>query len=463
MNSASTQRHKLNTHAMWALSLLLITLPLILGGNRPMAWTLYALLLSLLAVYYFSMLLWNGIDPRITVSDLKFPTALLVVFCGYIVLQTLPLASVLPASMLYLPEGVLPPETISISPQDTLLGFARWINIALTGYLALQIAANSIRAARFLRILFWIAAAHAIYGLLLRYQFGDTILFTQKWAYIGFATGGFVNRNSFATFLAIGAVIGIVRLYDIFRQRPNDNGQGLFMLLNVREGLLLPLLGWLMILIAIVATSSRMGLFASFAGMAVAVGLFHARQSERTTGPLGTVAALGLLIAGATTIAYLYGTSLMERFQTVDQSTEVRMQLYDQIWGMVMARPWTGFGGGTFEYAYPLFHQSPVNFDLVWDRAHSSYLALWSEYGLLFGTLPMLLILYFFALLAGTYLKSTKADAFIIAAIGATVAVAIHSSVDFSLEMHGVTLFYVALLAGAVGKSVSIRRGMEAA
>ncbi|CAN7591020.1 O-antigen ligase family protein [Rhizobium sp. LjRoot254] len=462
MNAASTLRHKLNTHAMWALSLLLITLPLILGGNRPMAWTLYAMLLSLLAVYYFAMLLWNGIDPRITVSDLKFPTALLIVFCGYIILQTLPLASMLPASILYLPEGVLPPETISISPQDTLLGFARWINIALTGYLALQIAANSIRAARFLRILFWIAAAHAIYGLLLRYQFGDTILFTQKWAYIGFATGGFVNRNSFATFLAIGSVIGIVRLYDIFRQRPKDNGQGLFMLLNAREGLLLPLLGWLVIVIAIVATSSRMGLFASFAGMAVAVGLFHARRSEGTTGPLGTVAALGLLISGATAIAYLYGTSLMERFQTVEQSTEVRMQLYDQVWGMVMARPWTGFGGGTFEYAYPLFHQSPVNFDLVWDRAHSSYLALWSEYGLIFGTLPMILVLYFFAMLAGTYLKSTKADAFIIAAIGATVAVAIHSSVDFSLEMHGVTLFYVALLAGAVGKSVSIRRGLEA-
>jgi O-antigen ligase len=463
MNGASTQRHRLNTHAMWVLSVLLVILPLILGGNRPMAWTLYALLLSLLAVYYFATLLRQGIDPRITVSDLKFPAALLIAFCGYIVLQILPLASVLPASMLYLPDGVLPPETISVSPEDTLLGLARWINIALTGYLAMQIAANSIRAARFLTILFWIAAAHAIYGLLLRYQFGDTILFTQKWAYIGFATGGFVNRNSFATFLAIGSVIGIVRLYDIFRQRPKGNSQGLFMLLNVREGLLLPLLGWLVIMITIVATSSRMGLFASFAGMAVAVGLFHARRSEGTTGPLGTVAALVALISGATAITYFYGASLMERFQTVEQSTEVRMQLYDQVWGMVMVRPWTGFGGGTFEYAYPLFHQSPVNFDLVWDRAHSSYLALWSEYGLIFGTIPMVLILYFFALLAGTYLKTTKADAFIIASIGATVAVAIHSTLDFSLEMHGVTLFYVALLAGGVGKAISIRRGQEAA
>jgi hypothetical protein len=75
----------------------------------------------------------------------------------------------------------------------------------------------------------------------------------------------------------------------------------------------------------------------------------------------------------------------------------------------------------------------------------------------------MLLIVYLFSRLVSTYLKTTKADAFIVAAIGATIAVAIHSSVDFSLEMHGVTLFYVALLAGAVGKSTSIGRGLEAA
>lgn len=461
MTAAGSQRHRLNSRAMWALGLLLVILPLILGGNRPMAWTLYALLLSLLAVGYFSTLLWNGIDPRIRVSDLRLPAALLFLFSFYIVLQTLPLAGLLPTSMLYLPEGVMPPETISVSPQDTLLALARWINITLVGYLALQIAANSIRAGRFLTILFWIAVAHAVYGLMLRYQFGDTILFTQKWAYHGFATGGFVNRNSFATFLAIGAVIGVVRLYDMFRERPRSGSFGMFALLDVRQGLLLPLLGWLAILVALVATSSRMGLFAAFAGMVVTIGLFQARRTERTTGPYGTVAALLLLIAGATVITYLYGLNLIERFQTVEQSTAVRMQLYEQVWTMIMSRPWTGFGGGTFEYAYPLFHQSPVNFDLVWDRAHSSYLALWSEYGLVFGTLPMLLILYLLARIVAVYWKSSKADAFIIAAIGGTVAVAIHSTVDFSLEMHGVTLFYTALLAGAVGKSISIARGME--
>jgi O-antigen ligase len=458
MSEASRQRHRLNNHVMWLLSALLIALPLILGGNRPMAWALYGLLLSLLASYYFVVLLRRGIDPRISFSDVKFPAALLILFCFFVMLQALPLASALPEFMLSLPDGVPPPETISISPQDTILGIARWINIALTGYLALQIAANSARATRFLTILFWIAAAHGIYGLLLRYQFGDTILFTQKWAYLGFATGGFVNRNSFATFLAIGSVIGIVRLFDVYRQRPHNRKQALLMLLDAREGLLMSLLGWIVIVVAIVATGSRMGLLVSLTGMAVAAGLTHTRRSEITARSLGTLAPFLLLIAGTIAIILMYGTSLIERFLTVERSAEVRMQLYNQVWDMILTRPWTGFGGGTFEYAYPLFHQKPVDADLVWDRAHSSYLALWSEYGLVFGSMPMVLILHLFALLVGTHLRAPKADAVIVAAIGATVAVAIHSAVDFSLEMHGVTLFYVALLAAAIGRSVTLRR-----
>ena len=463
MTSAGTTRYRLNSRAMGALSLLLVILPLILGGNRPMAWTLYALLLSLVAVWYFASMARHDIEPRISVSELPAAAVLLCLFCCYILLQTLPLAFLLPASLLFLPEGVPPSGTISISPEDTLLGLARWINIALTGYLSLQIAANSIRSARFLSILFWIAVAHAVFGLLLRYQFGDTILFTEKWAYAGFATGGFVNRNSFATFLAIGAVIGVVQLADMLRGQPRTRGShGLLNLLNAREGLLLPFLGWLIILVAILATSSRMGLFASLVGMIVAAGLFHARRGQDVAARGSMVLALLLLVAGSTAMIYLYGGSLLERLETVEQSSQVRMQLYEQVWGMVMVRPWAGFGGGTFEYAYPLFHQAPVNFDLVWDRAHSSYLALWSEYGLVFGTIPMLLILVLLSLLVGIYRRSAKADAFIVAAIGATIAVALHSAVDFSLEMHAVTLFYTAVLAGGVGRAASIRRGLEA-
>lgn len=453
-------RTRLNTVVMWVLFVLLLTMPLLLGGNRPMAWALGSTLLSIVAIYYFASMLLGEHTPRIGLDEIRPPAVLATVFMAYIVAQILPIAGILPASLSALPAGLPPARTISISAGDTLLAFSRWINISLVVYFSIQIAANSLRAQRFLALLFWVTVVHAIYGLLLLFQFGDTILFTEKWAYKGFATGAFVNRNSFATFLALGACIGAIRVRECFRLRPEAGGKG-FWLLDIREGPLLTMLGLAMVLIALVATGSRMGVTAAVVGMIVTLLLFSAKRPVRHGKPRGSVWFVVIIAVAIAGLGYLYGLPLIDRFTSVDRASEVRLQLYEQILRMIADRPLTGFGGGTFEYAYPLYHQSPVNLDLVWDRAHSSYLALWSEYGLVFGSLPMLAIAVLFATLVVGYLRSAKADAMIIAAIAGTVVVAIHSLVDFSLEMHGVTLLYCALLAGGVGKALSMRQGAD--
>lgn len=456
--SSSRSRSRLNATVMWIVFALLLILPLALGGNRPLAWAIYTVLLSLLGTYYFAALLLRHQTPRIGFGEIGLPVAMLIAFMLFIVVQALPLGSYLPASMTVLPAGVPAVQSISISPGDTILALLRWINIAFIGYFSVQIAANAKRLPRFLGLLFGVVALHAAYGLTLRFWFGDTILFTEKWAYQGFATGGFVNRNSFATFLAIGACIGTVRLLDAFRHRPRGRVP-LLWVMDMRDGPLLTLLGMLMVLIALIATGSRVGVVAGAVGMVLAIILFVAKRPEprsRKERNLFAVAVPVILLVG---LLVLFGPQLIERFTTVEESTDVRMQLYEQVLRMISDRPWAGFGGGTFEYAYPLYHQAPVDFDFVWDRAHSSYLALWSEYGVVFGSLPMLAMAVIFVLLVVTYLRSRKADTMIIAAIAATIAVMIHSAVDFSLEMHGVTLLYTALFAGAAGKALSMRQG----
>lgn len=457
-SSSSRSRSRLNATVMWIVFALLLLLPLALGGNRPLAWAIYTVLLSLLGTYYFAALLLRHQTPRIGFAEIGLPVALLVAFMLFIIVQALPLGGLLPASMTALPTGVPAVQSVSISPGDTILALLRWINIALIGYFSVQIAANSKRLPRFMGLLFGVVALHAVYGLTLRFWFGDTILFTEKWAYQGFATGGFVNRNSFATFLAIGACVGTVRLLDAVRHRPRGRVP-LLWVMDMRDGPLLAILGMLMILIALIATGSRVGVLAAAAGMALATILFIAKRSEtrsrRARNPLA-IAVPAILLIG---LLVLFGPQLIERFTTVEESTNVRMQLYEQVLHMISDRPWAGFGGGTFEYAYPLYHQAPVDFDFIWDRAHSSYLALWSEYGVIFGSLPMLAMAAVLLLLIATYLRSQKADIMIIAAIAATVTVAIHSAVDFSLEMHGVTLLYTALFAGAAGKALSMRQG----
>jgi O-antigen ligase len=63
-----------------------------------------------------------------------------------------------------------------------------------------------------------------------------------------------------------------------------------------------------------------------------------------------------------------------------------RLQLYQQVFTMIKARPLTGFGFDSFPPAFEMFHKTPVTAGFVWDKAHSTYLTLWAEAGLLFGS-----------------------------------------------------------------------------
>ena len=106
-----------------------------------------------------------------------------------------------------------------------------------------------------------------------------------------------------------------------------------------------------------------------------------------------------------------------------------------------------GIGGGAFPEVYPIFHAAPVSSEVVWDRAHSTYLALWAELGILGGTLPLLL----FGLLgwrsARAYAKEEHKWGPGLAAVACLVVAGLHSSVDFSLEIQA-NAFYLLAFAG---------------
>jgi O-antigen ligase len=97
---------------------------------------------------------------------------------------------------------------------------------------------------------------------------------------------------------------------------------------------------------------------------------------------------------------------------------------------MIAARPLTGFGADSFPLAYEIFHRPPVPADLVWDRAHSTYLTLWAESGLVFGSLPPLA-----GALALALLWPRRQAPLAAAAIAALCLSGLHSLVDFSLEI----------------------------
>src|SRR5690606_35473317 len=141
----------------------------------------------------------------------------------------------------------------------------------------------------------------------------------------------------------------------------------------------------LILVAGLLATRSRLGTVAGFAVCSVVLALFLSRSSALTRPAVAGIGGAMLLAVAAGAI--LYAGGLIERVCSLALDADLRGQLYAQVLDTFASRPWLGYGGGTFEAAYPYFHYFPVSGDLVWDKAHSTYLSLWAELGLVVGSL----------------------------------------------------------------------------
>lgn len=176
----------------------------------------------------------------------------------------------------------------------------------------------------------------------------------------------------------------------------------------------------------------------------------------------GTRARWGLLrwlavgvttVACAAAMAWAFGSGVLERIITVGEDTaDGRAVLYSQVLDMIRDRPFVGFGAGTFEQAFPLYHHLPLSTDVLWDKAHSTYLTLWTELGLVGGSLPLLAIAIIAIQLVSSLKRSEEYWSPSAAGLGAIAVVAIHSLVDFSIEIQAVAVLFVVLLALGVAQ-----------
>lgn len=434
--------------------LIIALAPIPVGSNRPAYWAIIAVLVGLLgAVYVISLLRMNA-PFRIKLGNLRIESILFCTFVAYLIFTVLPLgfASMLPTipglDLINNATGAILP-TISIAPGQTILAILKIATYGIVFLIGIQVAINPDRARS---IIVWIAiigTVYALVGLGSLFMFGDTYLGIPKTAYFGNATGTFINRNSFATFLGLGlcaaAALSVNKLTLPSTERePNDRIDGLgFAVCAV------------IIMACILATQSRMGLFADSVGLVlVCVLATHPSESGRKYNLLG----LGAIIAGVVLVAVFYGQGTVERLGSVENATDVRLELYQQTLDLISLRPLTGFGAGTFENAFPFVHTLPVSVDLYWDKAHNTYLTLLAECGIVFGILPILVIGLISWKIVRVRALSKNRQVSTAIALSTTAIVTLHSLADFSLEIHAVALCYTLCLAvGAAGAYIPNR------
>jgi len=451
--TASSRQSGVNDAIGWALVVFLALVPIPFGSGRPLFWAINAAVVGLIGFAYAAVLSGMKEAYRYGLSRLPISTALFLAFGLYLAAQALPLAQLPGLAVIETwlsfpaPAGAtIQPGTISVAPGATWLMLIRWATFGAFSFLVLQVAGSERRRDFLLNSALIVVAFYAVFGLASLVQLGDTILGLQKWAYEGSATATFVNRNSFATFLGFGAVVCCASLAGAFvRQLPAPGERATRRRLDLM--MFVYAVGLLAIVAALLATQSRMGAFATFVGCLLVVAAAILRMPRPW---LGALLLLPAVVAAGGLALYVYGQGMLERLGSASASSDVRLDLYRQVVDMIAARPWLGFGGGSFELAYPVFHQLPVSPDLLWEKAHNSYLSLWAEMGLIAGSIPILLyVLAFVHVLRGfgAARRSWTARA---AGLGAMTVGGFHSLVDFSLEIQADTIMLLFITAIAV-------------
>ncbi|WP_372841071.1 O-antigen ligase family protein [Phaeovulum sp.] len=447
-------RRRWNRFLAVAVVLIVVLSPLPAASNRGASWMLWSLAIGMIATLYFTALALQS-QPRPLRAAAYLPAFLpLAAFFAYAVFQTLPIAAHLPGFLTALPVERVPAELgitpvhLSLAPNATLVGLARMIGSAMFLLLVIETAGRLSRARVIAWSLFFSVLVYAMWVMIApRFQ-SDSSFLGEAAASIGTPSGPFINLNSFATYLGMGAILGLALALEPSQARKMHPAR-LSSPKTVAQLALWVAIG--VILVAIVNTQSRMGLFATLVGMAVVWLLSAARREHaghRSPSWLGALAVLALFLA----ILLSQGEGLIERAFALQKDAAVRAELYGQVISMILTRPLTGFGLDSFALSFELFHAPPLTAAFAWDMAHSSYLALWSEMGLIFGSIPMLLGAMIVWRLLRLLRHRTHDKALPAAALAILAQVAVHSLVDFSLEIQANVFFLLTVLGLALAR-----------
>ena len=411
------------------------------ASNRASLWLLWTAGLATVACYVLirSWQLEPSWRPRFLAYPILCLLALVVpLWSG---LQLLPLAKLL---------GWTEGPAISVLPDAGVAGLLRHLGFLLLAALVLEVASRGDRVLKMASLIFAGIVAQAVWSLMALHLLGDFFLWGTKTAYLGSATGTFINRNSLATFLGFGLVLGAGLLAERAWRTSIRSTRSTTAWDKLGLGGVLIAVGMLFLLIALIATQSRLGLVASIGGLAIAVlsirfasGLPLLRVVAEATILLG----VGFLIALA-----LGAGGLSERLLFTAADGEGRLAIYRQTLVMIGERPLLGYGMDAFGAAFEGFRAPPLLAPVTYDLAHNSYLALWAEFGLLAGTAPILALLGVGALLLREVMRFENFPGMACAGLGALTVGALHSLGDFSLEIPANTYLFVVILALGLGR-----------
>ncbi len=326
---------------------------------------------------------------------------------------------------------------LSLSPADTWDAALRWTAFGLVG----AAAALAFRTERGLRRL---AAALAISGTFQalygsgEYLSGHQHIFGYAKKYmLDSATGTFINRNHFASYLA--ACLPFAMAIAWGTRRTGDSRSWLRRLADIDHPEARRRLGGLAAAVALWAgvllSVSRAGL--ALASLATVLYPLLVARGRRAMPAVITA----LLLPVAALLLWQDVRSPVERLvgeERVALDTEARLPVWRASLDLIAGAPALGAGFGAFEALFSL-HQPPGT-EMRWDHAHNDWIEAAVDGGLV---TPALLLVLVGAAAAGFRRAVRRRDGthpFRIAAGVSVTVLAVHALVDFPLRIPAIAL-----------------------
>jgi O-antigen ligase len=350
------------------------------------------------------------------------------------------------------------PGTISIDPWRTEDAVLKLLAYAMMFWLTLSMSARARDAERLLGAVIASSAGYGLYGFVLT-AIGTTqaaILYTVS-VPASYVSGPFMLHNSFATFEGIGFLACVVKGLDLARESVViSRGPTRFLETALQfvigRGAFVLIAG-LLTFSAVVASASRAGSVATgVAFLAILLMSYRLAARGQRSSWLPVLSLVGLFTVLIAIL--LSGQTLGDRLAELaggGETDSIRLALWDASVRMISDFPWVGLGLGSFPDAYPLYARSVIPY--VTDKAHSDYLELAAGLGLPAAIAFWLSVAWMCVLCIRGFLRRRRDHHFALLGFGATVLVAVHATVDFSLQLPAVGLTYALVLGLGVGQS----------
>ena len=421
----------------WATLALVLLSALPLGGNRPIVWILLAFCILALFVMHLAL---SVLRPQAEVLSRAAPIALL-----YVAVVAWGLAQValpVPEALAHPVWAAAPDGSAGRIGADPGQGGHMTLRLATYGMIAWIMAASALdseRAWNYFKLIALFSTLLAVYGLWAKFA-GQEGAFGYDRPVPSYVTATFVNRNSYAFYATMGFVVNLsVYLHLLGRRAAQEDGRAQLrdFLETFFSGAWLFAFGVLLCAAALALTQSRAGAGAGAAGLAV---LLLAMASRSRTGLIALL-SFPVLIAGF--VAVVLGTGTFERF--LDADIGGRLAVYGAIVEHIPDRPWLGQGIGAFHDTFRAY--LPLEAAIgEWNRAHNTYLENVYELGI-----PAAAALYFVLAAIAVRLvigvATRKSDIGLpAAALAAMTAGALHSAVEFPLQIPACAALFAAIL-----------------